>query len=84
MRIWVGIYVRLRIWGRGDVWRVVQMRRHLGFVMVLRAGVGKGKDCSGMVSVCGCKSRCGKRKRQRELEMVEPRWGFARGHLKTD
>jgi hypothetical protein len=47
MRFRVGIYVRLRIWRRWDVWRVVQMRRHLVFVMVLRAGMGKDKDYSG-------------------------------------
>lgn len=43
MRIWVGIYIRLGIWRRGYVWGVVQVRRHLGFVMALRAGMGKGQ-----------------------------------------
>lgn len=43
MRPWVRIYVRLRIWRRRDIWRVVKVRRHLGFVMALRAGMGKGK-----------------------------------------
>lgn len=40
MRVWVGIYVRLRIWRRRDVRRVVQVRRHLGFVMASRADYG--------------------------------------------
>lgn len=53
MRTRVGIYVRLRIWRRGNVWPVVQMRRHLGFVMVLRAGMGQDKDYSGLVLACG-------------------------------
>lgn len=53
MRIWIGIYVRLRVWRRGDVWRVFQVRRHLGFVMASRAGMGKGKDYYGLVSMSG-------------------------------
>lgn len=46
--IWVGKYIRLRVRRRGDVWRVVQMRRHLGLVMALRVGMGKGKCYSGL------------------------------------
>lgn len=45
--IWVGKYIRLRVRRRRDVWRVVQMRRHLGLVMALRDGMGKGKYYSG-------------------------------------
>lgn len=43
MRARVRIYVRLRIWRRGDFRSVVQVRHHLGFVMVSRADYGLGQ-----------------------------------------
>lgn len=49
MRIRVGIYVRLRIWRRRDVWRIVRVRRHLGFVMASRADAVVGKYYFGSV-----------------------------------
>jgi hypothetical protein len=65
MRTWVGIYVRLGIWRRGNVWPVAHMRRHLVLVMVLRAGMGQDKDYAGLVLACGWMSCWGKRNKRR-------------------